>query len=65
MPGLECITNAAEADALMPVHRRLQRLQLMAHYLIGFASTFTNRPDRSVCVDALGAIGDAGAEPAN
>jgi len=29
------------------VHRRIQKIQLMAHY-------FTKRPDRSVCVDALG-----------
>jgi len=32
------------------VHRRIQKIQLMAHYLISFASTFT----KSVCVDALG-----------
>jgi len=30
------------------VHRRIQKIQL-----IGFASTFTKWPDRSVCVDAL------------
>ena len=36
------------------VHRRIQRIHLMVHYLIGFASTSANRPDRSVGVDALG-----------
>ncbi len=35
------------------VHQRIQRIQLTVHSLIGGASTFTNRPDRSVCVDAL------------
>jgi hypothetical protein len=35
------------------VHRRIQKIQLTVHYLIGFASTFPIRLDRSVWVDAL------------
>ena len=38
------------------VHRRIQRIHLAVHYLFGFASTFANRPDRSVGADALGDV---------
>ncbi len=34
------------------VHRPIQKIPLTMHYLFGFASAFTKRPDRSVCVDA-------------
>jgi len=38
------------------VHRRIQKIPLKAHYLVGFASTFTSRPDRYVCVDTLAGL---------
>ena len=47
-----CIALVAAAGAAL-VLRLIQKIQLAAHYLFGFASTFPNRPDRSVWVDAL------------
>jgi len=34
------------------VRRRIQKIQLMPHYFVGFASIFPKRPDRSVWIDA-------------
>jgi len=35
------------------MHQRLKKIKLTVRYLIGFASIFTKRSDRSVCVDTL------------